>query len=244
MTPAEREQVEAMLPSEFEDLEAMPPEGDPHSRATATARFTLEAFFRKIGRKIYVSSNLPVYYPNERMFGPDLLAVRDVGTHDRDRWLVEKEGRGLDFVLEIHVAGDRAKDERKNVDRYAQLGIPEYFFFDRRRRILRGYRLPMAERIKSRPTYQPIVPQQGLYTSEVLGLDVTMEGDKLRFVLDGAPVPEAEELIAKLGQALDQALAANEEEQRRVEEEQKRREEAEIALAEARAEIERLRRGG
>jgi Uma2 family endonuclease len=56
-----------------------------------------------------------------------VLAVVDAGDHDRDRWNVRAEGRGLDWVLEVHVGRDRKKDADLNVKRYAQLGIPEYF---------------------------------------------------------------------------------------------------------------------
>src|SRR5262245_50799729 len=114
MSPEERAQVVAMLPSEFM-LEAQPPEGDPHSKAASGTRFTLEAFFRRIGRKIYVSSNLAVFYPGERSFAPDVLAVRDVEPHDREKWVVTTEGKGLDLVIEVHVSGDRKKDEIENV---------------------------------------------------------------------------------------------------------------------------------
>ncbi len=42
-----------------------------------------------------------------------------------------------------------------NVERYARLGIPEYFVYDRKRQDLRGYRLPSPEARR----YQRIVPQ-------------------------------------------------------------------------------------
>jgi Uma2 family endonuclease len=252
MTPEQRVAVIAMLPSEFEPIDVQPAEGDLHAKATAAARFTLDAFFRRVGWKIYVSSNLPVYYPGEPCFAPDVLAVRDVEPHDRERWAVVTERKGLDFVLEVHVSGDRAKDEKRNVEKYARLGIKEYFYFDRGRRVLRGHRLPEAQPwSQGRPSYQPIVPQQGYYSSEVLGLDLVLEGDRLRFMYGMAPVPEADELIAKLGRAMGEVVAAKEEaerraeeEARRAEEEARRREEAERALAEALAEIERLRGGG
>src|SRR5262245_36984624 len=41
-------------------------------------------------------------------------------------WVVAEEGKGLDFVLEVLHKGDRNKDLVENVERYAQLGIPEY----------------------------------------------------------------------------------------------------------------------
>ena len=54
---------------------------------------------------------------------PDLLAVRDVETHPRQKWVVSHEGKGLEWVMEVHVGGDRKKDAEYNVERYARLGI-------------------------------------------------------------------------------------------------------------------------
>ena len=56
-------------------------------------------------------------------------------------------------MLEVHVAGDRKKDEKTNVERYARLGIQEYFYFDRARLRVAGHRLPSA----SSRVYQHIV---------------------------------------------------------------------------------------
>jgi hypothetical protein len=125
MSPAERAHVRELLPSEGTFDFLPPPEGDAHWEATKSARVTLREHFRRKGRKIYVSSNLAVYYPGKRLFSPDILAVLDVETHERNSWIVADEGRGLDFVLEIHVAGDRSKDKKANVVRYASLGIRE-----------------------------------------------------------------------------------------------------------------------
>src|SRR4029453_18068084 len=96
--------------------------------AMANARSTLSRWYRKHGRRVYVSGNLPVYYPNERMFSPDVIAVTEVEPHERPSWIVSNEGgRGLDFAMEIVVSGRRRKDLKDNVERYARLGISEYF---------------------------------------------------------------------------------------------------------------------
>jgi Uma2 family endonuclease len=241
MSPEQRDRVVAMLPSDF-TLDATPPEGDRHTKAATGMRFTLDGFFRRIGRKIYISSNLAVYYPGERCFAPDVIAVRDVEPHERDSWVVAKEGKGIDLAIEVHVSGNKDKDEVENVERCARLGIEEYFFFDRRRRILRGYRLPAAEpRDPKRRAYKPILPQEGRFVSEVLGLDLMLEGDRLRFMYGSAPVLEADELIARLGNALNEALANQEDAERRAEADAERAAALEKELAEAQAEIERLR---
>jgi Uma2 family endonuclease len=254
MSPEERDRVVAMLPSEV-PLDLLPNEGDPHRKAKRGALDALDGFFRRTGRRIYLSSELATYYPDEPRFAPDLLAVTDVEPHERMSWMVAKEGKGLDFVLEVHVAGDRRKDEKTNVHRYARLGIQEYFYFDRTRLRLTGYRLPGGRGAGG--AYERVVPQAGRFASDVLGLDLALDGSRLRFFAGNAPLEDADEMIARLGSMLDEVIAGQEEaerlaeelaaklaeEQRLREEQQRLREEAERQLAEARAEIERLKKG-
>jgi Uma2 family endonuclease len=155
---------------------------------------TLRAFFESTGRRVYVSSELAVYYPAERRFAPDLFAVCDVETHKRGKWVVSHEKKGLDFVMEVHVLGDSRKDLELNVARYARLGIPEYFIYDRGRQRLHGFRLPHA---KAR-TYEAVLPSGGRLPSRVLGLDLVLEEDRLRFYQGTAYLLESRELVARL----------------------------------------------
>jgi hypothetical protein len=195
---------------------------------------------------------MPTYYPAEPRFAPDLLAVLDVEDVERDKWVVSAEGKGLDWVLEVHVGGDRKKDAELNVARYARLGIPEYFLYDRARNRLAAYRLASPDA----RAYTPIVPNHGLYESRVLGLEVQVDKDRLRFYAGTALLLESEDLIARLQEMFDEAQQrAEEEAQRREEaehrreeetrlreEETRRREEAEQEVARLRAELERLKR--
>ncbi|MCK6589798.1 MAG: Uma2 family endonuclease, partial [Polyangiaceae bacterium] len=129
MSPEERARVVARLPSRV-PLRLQPPEGDPHFNAKAKTKATLDDFFKRIGRKIYISSELAVFYPGKERFSPDLLAVLDVDTRDRDKWVVSAEGKGLDLVIEVYYRGDKTKDFKTKVELYAELGIREYFIFD------------------------------------------------------------------------------------------------------------------
>lgn len=234
---AAREAVVAALPGEITDAEMSPPEGDRHFKGKVRALDALRTYFKKQKRRIYLAPELPVYYPAEPRFAPDLLAVRDTDDHDRDSWFVSREGKGLDWVLEVHVGGDRKKDAERNVARYARLGITEYFVYDRARSRLAAYRLPDGAR-----TYVPIVPQSGLYASAVLGLEVEVQQERLRFYAGSAMLLESEELIDRLERHLGELTAQREEEQRLRAEEQRLREAAEEEIARLRAEIERLTR--
>ncbi|HZI12404.1 MAG TPA: Uma2 family endonuclease, partial [Myxococcus sp.] len=105
MSPEERARVVANLPGEVTDAEMSPPEGDRHFQAKVRALDTLRGYFNRQKRNVYLAAELPVYYPGARRFAPDLLAVLDVPVHERDKWVVTAEGKGLDFVLEVHVGG-------------------------------------------------------------------------------------------------------------------------------------------
>jgi Uma2 family endonuclease len=250
LSEAERQRIVDSLPSEFPPSEAHPPEGDLHTEAVYGARSALRRYFGKTGRSIYVGTNLPVYYPGRSMFSPDVIAVLDVGNHPRPSWIVSREGKGLDFALEVIVLGSRRKDIERNVELYASLGISEYFVFDRPRLKLQGFRLSTSNR-----TYEPLVPQRGYLHSEVLGLELRVERERLRFYTADAELPVADDLISKLEgfvEDLEDRLSAAElraeeearraeEEARRAEEEARRAEAVEERLKAALAELERLK---
>ncbi|WNG53842.1 Uma2 family endonuclease [Archangium gephyra] len=261
MSEVERARVVEELPGEVTWDEMAMPEGDLHSQAKMGALQALKGYFSRQQRRVYVGSELPVYYPAERRFAPDLVVVLDAEAHPRSKWVVSHEGKGLDWVLEVHVGGDRKKDAEYNVERYARVRIPEYFIYDRARQRLYGYRLPSPEARE----YVPIASEGGRFSSEVLGLELQVEEGRLRFWAGSALLLEYEELIDRmretmkglqqradadarqleeseqLRQETEQRLA---EETRRREEETQRREELDQRLAEARAELERLKQRG
>lgn len=231
MTAEERERVVAALPSELP--RGSLPEGDEHREPKERALEALREYYRRQGRRVYLSAELPVYYPDQPVFAPDLIAVLDVEPHQRPRWMVSHEGKGLDFALEVTLAGDRKKDLETNVERYARLGIPEYFVLDLKLRRLLGYQLASDD------VYEPILPQAGRWTSRVLGLDLAIELGRVRFFAGSAPLPHADELIHRLeamvgelvskeqtlADELEAALALAAHEKARAEEEKARAEE-------------------
>jgi Uma2 family endonuclease len=226
LSPAEQARVYSSLPSELP--RASPPEGDPHRLPKTRALEALGEYFRRIGRGVYLGSELPVYYPNEPMFAPDLIAVLDVDADrlgERERWMVSHEKRGLDFAMEVTLHGDKKKDLETNVIWYAKLGIPEYFVLDARTTRLIGYRLD--ERDERERVYRSIVPQGGRWPSRVLGLDLALEGRRVRFFHGSAALPEASELIQRLEGMMDGLTSGKETAERAREESERAREEAE-----------------
>jgi Uma2 family endonuclease len=101
-----------------------------------------------------------------RYKGPDFFLVKDVdGTKPRESWVVwQEDGRYPDLVVEFISPSTRRKDVNENAKFYATVfRVPEYFWFDRYRGVLRGYRL-------SAGGYAPIrADRRGWLWSEVLG---------------------------------------------------------------------------
>jgi Uma2 family endonuclease len=204
MTQAERDQMLEEVNSALSDPHIAMSEGRPHKKAKSRALDMLGLHFRAMGRRIYLAEEMAVLYPGYESFSPDVLAVLDVEAPEDDErmaWVVADEGRGLDWVLEVLHAGDRKKDLVHNVERYAALGIPEYFVYDRRQQRIHGFRLGTSGR------YQPIVPQAGLFRSNVLGVDLAIVEGSLRFYQGAAELYDTEHLIHRL-QGMVESLEA------------------------------------
>jgi Uma2 family endonuclease len=238
MGPEERARVVESLPGEVTWDEMAMPEGDRHFWARVRTLDVLMGYFSHQRRKVYLGAELPVYYPGERRFAADLLAVLDVEPRERDKWVVSAEGKGLDWVLGVHVGGDRKKDAEFNVERYARLGIPEYFIYDRARQRLEGYRLASPQARE----YTRLEAQQGRFTSEVLGLDLEVAEGKLQLWAGNALLLESGELLARMNETLKDLQQRVDEEARLREAEARLREEAERRLAQLQAELEQLRK--
>ncbi len=231
LTSEQRDAVVASLPSSF-PIELYPPEGETHDDASRGARDSLRRQLNPQGaeRGTYIAADLPVYYPGERMISPDLMAVRDVPLGKRETWVVQKEGKGLELALEVVVGGDRKKDLVRNPEKYARLGIGEYYVYDIPRGALRAWHLAAPDDT----VYTPRIPQVGRFYSEVLGLDLLLEDGELRFYQGSARVPTNPEFVAHLSALVEDA-------NRRAEEEAHRADEAEAEVRRLRVEIEALR---
>ena len=161
-------------------------------------------------------------------------------------WVVVDEGKGLDFVLEVLHRGDRKKDLVDNVERYARLGIPEYFIYDHAEQRIRGYRLPVAEagsaaKAASTRRYQAIVPQAGRYTSAVLGLDLAIEGGSLRFFYGMAELFGSTDLIRRLTEMVREREWKAEQAEARIEQAEANAEQARLASEEDRRSAEQAK---
>ena len=229
MPPAERERFLLKVVDALSDVRIVMSEGRPHKKAKARAADMLGLHFKKMGRVVYVAEEMAVVYPGKESFSPDVLAVLDVPQPEDDQrmaWVVADEGKGLDFVLEVLHKGDRHKDLVENVERYADLGIPEYFVYDRAQQRILGYRLPDAGARR----YERIVPQVGRYSSTVLGLDLAIQGGTLRFFHGMAELFGSDDLIGRLSAMVESLETKADEATARAEQTQVKMEQAVAGL--------------
>ena len=175
MSPPERESFLIRVLDALPDPAAEMSEGRRHKKAKTRTIDALGLHFSTIGRAVYLAEEMAVLYPGEAAFAPNVLAVVGVVEPEDDArmaWVVADEGKGLDLVIEVLHHGSRSKDLIDNVERYAKLGIPEYFVYDRLHQLIYGYCLTQERT----PRYQRIVPQFGRHPSSVRGLDLAIEG--------------------------------------------------------------------
>jgi Uma2 family endonuclease len=234
MAPAEREKFLVKVLDALTDPQSTMSEGRPHKKAKTRTLDLLGLHFKAMGRVVYLAEEMAVVYPGEVSFSPDVLAVLDVPQPEDDErlaWVVADEGKGLDFVLEVLHHGDRNKDLVENVERYAHLGIPEYFVCDLARQKIHGYRLPGDDTGVRR--YQRIVPQAGRFSSAVLGLDLAIQGGTLRFFQGMAELFGSADLIGRLTGIVEELEAKADEAEAKVHEAAVKADEAEAKAEQA-----------
>ncbi len=205
LSPEEREATLERIEAVLDEYREAMSEGVRHSKRKSGIAADLDAFFRRQGRAVLLANELAVLYPAEAVIVPDVMAVLDCDPdYEPDRWVVQNEKRGIDLVIEVRNLGKKHKDVVENVLDYARVRIPEYFSFDCRRGVLRGWRLadPQAR------SYQPIVPQGGSLRSNVLGLELAVLQMRLRFFQGQSIVPTETELISRLQSIIDERQGA------------------------------------
>ena len=83
---------------------------------------------------VYVAGDMLIYYRmnrNDISVAPDVYVVFGAaGNHPRDSWLVWREGRPPDFVMEIASPSTWRRDATEKRRIYADMGVAEYARFD------------------------------------------------------------------------------------------------------------------
>jgi Uma2 family endonuclease len=205
-----------------------------HRRNLTDLVETLDAWFAP-DPMVYVSGNMLMYYIEDnprRHVSPDVFVVKGIPKlPERRHFLVWKEGKGPDAVIELSSPSTEKEDLERKFELYRDLlKVSEYFLFDPYGESLVpplvGFRLSNWE-------YEAIAPVNGRLPSEVLGLHLERDGWQLRLYDPAAGawllVPREEGAARRRAEAAQSATDA------RLREETQRRQQAE-------AEIERLRR--
>ncbi len=171
-------------------------ETDWHYKSVTNTGFSLEWHFRD-REDVYVSGNLFVYYEEgnpRKCVAPDVFVVFGVPKRSRRVYLVWEEGKGLDVVFEFTSKKTRREDfGRKDIYR-GILGVQELFIFDP----LREYLMPpLVGYFRRGEKWVREEAGEGKLVSEVLGLEVVADGERLRLYdpKTGKFLPTPEDLL-------------------------------------------------
>lgn len=198
-------------------------ETDTHRDQMADALiYPLKEHFRD-NPNVYVSGNLLLYYEEgnpQASVAPDVFVVIGVPDHPRRIYKLWEENKAPDVVFELTSPSTRAKDLGEKRFLYEELGVREYFLFDPLREYLepplRGFRREDQFFYPVKPT--PLPGAEWEMESEVLGLVLRTAGEWLRLY-----DPQQDAYLLTYGEQADARRAT------------------ESRLAEAEAEIARLR---
>ena len=171
--------------------------------------------------QVYVTGNLLLFYEEgnpRKHVSPDVFVVRGVPKLPlRDYYLLWKERKGPEVVIEITSKTTRREDQHKKLVLYRDvLQVPEYYQFDPTEDYLRpplqGLRLVDGD-------YRPIPSVDGRLPSQILGLHLERDRTALRLFDPGksARLPTREEALAASRQQLAIRDAENERLRRELE---------------------------
>ena len=144
----------------------------------------LRAHFQ--GREdVYVAGDLFLYYEegNPRaVVAPDIFVVLGAPNHPRSSYMLWREPKAPDFVLEITSQSTRVQDQGTKRERYALLRVREYFQYDP----TRDYLEPPLQGLRLVGNVYQAIPAttspEGtlMLRSAVLGLELRLEEGTLR----------------------------------------------------------------
>ncbi len=134
---------------------------------------------------VYVAGDVFVYYrmnDASANVAPDVFVVFGVDKHTRRSYMVWREGKAPDFVMEIASESSYDRDIGHKRDVYAAIGVTEYWRFDPLREC---FDPPLAGERLVDGVYEPITVFEdagGILRgySALLGLDICVRDDLLR----------------------------------------------------------------
>ena len=175
----------------------------------------------------FVAANILVYLEQgnrDNRVAPDVLVAFGVGRRHRMSYLLWREGKPPDWVLEVASPRTEARDREHKRGVYRAIGVPEYWLFDPM-----GVFPPGTPRLQglalAAKDYRPIEGRaEGRRTtirSEALGLDLWADGDLIRFrdPASGREIrhhAESEAAVEQEAARADQAAAAQAQAEARI----------------------------
>ena len=121
------------LSIEYPDSDGEPmAENDHQLTAMLDAISMLRAWFAD-REDVYPGGDMLMYYrmnDNETRVAPDVFVVFDTAKHKRDSWIVWREGKAPDIVMELASGSTWRRDMFEKRDIYAAMGVTEYWRFD------------------------------------------------------------------------------------------------------------------
>ena len=206
---------------------------------------------------VYVSGNMMMYYEEgepRRCVSPDVFVAVGVEDKDRRTYLLWREAKGPDFVLEVTSRSTRRNDQVTKRALYEWMGVSEYVLYDPRGEYLnpplQGYRLVGGEYVEWERTRLP-GGARALH-SEVLGLSLhvrahdralrlrdPVSGEDLLTPVEAAAREEAEARAERAEARAEREAVVRGEAEVRAEREAAARGEAEVRAERADARTER-----
>ena len=151
---------------------------------------------------VYVAGNLLIYYEEgtRARVAPDVFVVLGAPRRKRSSYLLWKEPKAPDFVLEITSRGTRGEDQGPKRDLYRRLGVTEYWQYDPTgdylEPALQGLELVAGEYV--RLGQRELADGTLVLTSAVLELELRLSERGLRFhdAVTGRDLPDLAETDA------------------------------------------------
>jgi Uma2 family endonuclease len=185
-------------------------ESDIHRQVMADLIEVLQARYAD-DPQVYVSGDLLLFYEEgnkRRHVAPDVFVVFGVVKRPRLNYPLWSEGKGPDVVIEVTSKTTRREDQTKKRTLYQDVPrVPEYFQIDPTEDYLRpplqGHRLVDGG-------YVPIDPVDGRLPSDVLGLLLERDGERLHLIdpNTGRRLLPGRERVAEVRAEADHAIAA------------------------------------
>jgi Uma2 family endonuclease len=132
------------------------------------------------GQRVYVASDLLVYYEEgdpSKFVVPDDFVVKDADPGRRRTFKIWEEGKVPDVVFEVTSRASRSEDRQWKPQKYARIGVKEYFLYDPTADYLdpplQGFRLVEHD-------YRRILPDEsGVLKCEELDVTLRLESGDL-----------------------------------------------------------------